>query len=127
MVMTTEIKIDGEIIYEEGKERDAIVYVASGSVHLHSAEDYESTILTFGIGTLLGESCLTCGTVSPVRVTAASFSVIQVLQKKDFWRIANEFVKLKHISEIHKLFYVLKTLLNLLNVITDRYIFSSKS
>lgn len=107
MVVTTEIKIDGEIIYEEGKEKDAIVYIASGSVHLHSAEDYESTILTFGIGTLLGESCITCGAVSPVRVTAASFSVIYVLKKKEFWKIANQFVKLNYISEIHKLFKVL--------------------
>lgn len=106
MVMVTEIKIEGEIIYEQGKERDAVIYVASGSVRLHSAEDNESTILTFGIGTLLGESCLTCSTVSPVRVTAASFSVLQILKKNDFWRIADQFVKLNQISRIHHSFNV---------------------
>lgn len=105
--MTTEIKIDGEIIFEQGVDKDTVVYIASGSIRLHSAEDHESTILTFGIGTLLGESCLTCGSVSPVRVTAASFSVLQILKRRDFWKIANRFGKLSRISEIHKAFNVI--------------------
>lgn len=104
--MITEIKIEGEIIYEQGKERDAVIYVANGSIRLHSAEDNESTILTFGIGTLLGEACLTCATVSPVRVTASAFSVIQILRKTDFWRMANQFIKLKQIPRIHNYFHV---------------------
>lgn len=109
MVMITEIKTQGEIIYEQGKEKDTVVYVASGSIRMHSAEDYESTVLTFGIGTLLGESCLTCGIVSPVRVTAATFSILQILKRKDFWKVANEFSKLNQIPGIHKLFNVIQT------------------
>lgn len=104
--MRTEIKIDGEIIYEQGKEKDIVVYIVNGSVSLHSAEDNESTILTFGMGSLLGESCLIYGTLSPTRVTAASFSVLHVLRKKDFWKVASQYVKLHPTEGIHAFFNV---------------------
>lgn len=64
----TKILMDGEKVYEQGKEINTVVYVSSGSLRIHSAQDNESTILTLGIGTLLGENCLVCGCKSPVKV-----------------------------------------------------------
>lgn len=64
----TKILTEGERLYDQGKEKRYVVYVASGSVCIHSAHDNESTILTLGIGTLLGEYSLVCNCKSPVKV-----------------------------------------------------------
>lgn len=69
----TKILIEGERVYEQGKEKNIVVYVASGSLRIHSAQDNESTILTLGIGTLLGESCLICSYKSPVKVNLHTY------------------------------------------------------
>lgn len=70
MKIKTKILTEGERLYDQGKEKRSVVYVASGSVRLHSAHDNESIILTLGIGTLLGEHCLICPSKSPVKVTS---------------------------------------------------------
>lgn len=62
------ILVEGESLYDQGKDKSAVYYVAKGSVRIHSAQDNESTILTLGIGTLLGEHCLICSCKSPVKV-----------------------------------------------------------
>lgn len=68
MKIKTKILTEGERLYDQGKDKHCAVYVASGSLRIHSAHDNESTILTLGIGTLLGEHCLICGSKSPVKV-----------------------------------------------------------
>lgn len=68
MKIHTKILTEGERIYDQGKEKRYVVYVASGSVRIHSAHDNESTIVTLGIGSLLGELCLICPCKSPVKV-----------------------------------------------------------
>lgn len=86
--------------------KEIVVYVTSGSVRIHSAQDNESPILTLGVGTLLGESCLLYSSKSPVRVTASGFCVVQVLHKRDFWREASKYAKLKQVERIHQKFKV---------------------
>lgn len=67
-MMHTETYTKDEIIYERGKIRDKVVYVVRGSITILSAEDHESAILTLGMGTVLGESCLVYACNSPVQV-----------------------------------------------------------
>lgn len=68
MKIKTRILTEGERLYDQGKEKRMVVYVASGSLRIHSAHDNESTILTLGNGTLLGEYCLVSGSKNPVKV-----------------------------------------------------------
>lgn len=66
--MRTEYYTVDEVIYEQGKQKHYMAFIAQGSVKILSAEDNESSILTFGMGTLLGESSLVVSSFSPVQV-----------------------------------------------------------
>lgn len=76
VVMHTDIYTKNDVIYEQGKHKEMMVYIAAGSVRILSAEDSESAILTFGMGTLLGESSLIFNSYSPVKAS------IQMLDTK---------------------------------------------
>lgn len=56
--MTSRMCLPGEVIYDARIAKTAMIYVAKGSVHLLSTVDGESPLLTFGIGTYLGEISL---------------------------------------------------------------------
>lgn len=43
------------------------------------------------------------------KVTASGFCVIQMLQKRDFWRVANKYEKLKQVERLHEKFKVIET------------------
>lgn len=102
MSMETQIYTEGDIIIEKGKQRHTMAFVVRGSVQILSAEDKESSVLTLGMGTLLGDISLVLSSYSPVQVVASSYCIIQLLEKRDFWNIANKYINLRQNSLFHE-------------------------
>ncbi|XP_044752804.1 uncharacterized protein LOC123312439 isoform X3 [Coccinella septempunctata] len=81
----------GEIIFKCNVIKYKMICVASGIVEVLSDEDYESPIISFGKGTVLGEAALILTLPAKTTVRAANYCELQVLYKVDFVQIIKLF------------------------------------
>ncbi|XP_045470321.1 uncharacterized protein LOC123677688 isoform X2 [Harmonia axyridis] len=81
----------GEIIFKWNVIKYKMICVASGIIEVLSDEDYESPIISFGKGSVLGEAALILNLPSKTTVRAANYCELQVLYKVDFVQIIKLF------------------------------------
>ncbi|KAK9872980.1 hypothetical protein WA026_020329 [Henosepilachna vigintioctopunctata] len=77
----------GEDIYVCNTIKNKMICVASGIIEVTSDEDYDSPIISFGKGSVLGEAALILSLPAKTTVRAANYCELQVLYKVDFIRI----------------------------------------
>lgn len=79
--------LQGEIIFDEGDEGQAIYFVRDGLVSIRHQEPPMRVIATLGVGDFFGEMALLAGERRTAQACAASDCDLQVLFRGDFDRL----------------------------------------
>ncbi|XP_022918511.2 uncharacterized protein [Onthophagus taurus] len=99
--MTTKMCVPDEVIADVENPRDCMMYIAKGSVHLLSVVDGESSLITLGVGTCLGEINLIYGIKNSTKVIAATYCTIFILGKAKMWMEMVHFRQMKQSAIFH--------------------------
>lgn len=81
---------DGEVLFSSGERADAGLVVASGAITLES-DDGSVKPVTFGPGSLIGETALLVETRRPARAVASGASEVIRIRRALFKRMLQEF------------------------------------
>ncbi|GJQ85455.1 hypothetical protein Trydic_g23878 [Trypoxylus dichotomus] len=84
----------GEFVFRKNEIKDKMVYVMSGTIHLLSADDSESHILSLCGGTSIGESSLLISYMSKVHVYCDKFCELYIVERKDFIKLSSSYPEL---------------------------------
>ena len=75
----------GQLLIEEGNQQDALYFVISGTLHVHTDKDGKRTLITrIGPGESIGEINLFDPGTASASVTAQSFSQVWKATRRDF-------------------------------------------
>nr|XP_022910630.1 uncharacterized protein LOC111421683 [Onthophagus taurus] len=99
-----EVLDKGCVLYDYSRICENVYYVSRGNIDILSGEDGSSSLLTLGKGSCLGQFHLLQRTVTRFKVIIASYSVVYILNKKDFWKDVYKFRKLNLGPKIHSNF-----------------------
>lgn len=81
----------GDFLYRKNDPKTSMVYIISGMLQVLSEEDHESSLITLTAGTCFGELNLVMPCSTSVAVICKEYCRFQVLDMRDFIRVARKF------------------------------------